>query len=90
MRLNDKCGFFDEAGSRHLATITGIPGTGASGFKTLDLTYRDEGETVEEKGVPHENDAGPGEAFWIEKGASLNPEPEPEPEKAKAKKGKKK
>lgn len=85
MRINDKVGLFDENGNRHSATITAVPGTGASGFKTLNLTYREAGETVEEKDVPHQNDAGSGEAFWIEKGASLKPEPESEPAPKKPK-----
>lgn len=68
MRPGDTVAYIDIADARHQATIKEVGKPGPSNFKTLDLVYRSEGEDVTAEGVPHENDAEAGQAFWLEKG----------------------
>ena len=61
MQINQRVTFTDAKGKRHAATITEVPGTGASGYKTLDLAF--EGGTA--TNVPHGRDSEKGEGFWL-------------------------
>jgi hypothetical protein len=61
MKIGQKVSFVDAKGDRHPATVTDIAGTGASGFKTLDLSYGD----TEVKAVAHAGDQEEGEGFWL-------------------------
>lgn len=69
MQKNQEVSYVDAKGDRHIATITEIVGKGPSHYKTLDLSYRQDGKDRQAAAVPHENDAEPGEPFWLEKGA---------------------
>lgn len=70
MQVGNEASYIDKKGERHLATIVRVRPAGPSGFKTLDLVYRSEGEDVAVENLPHENDAEPGAAFWLEKGVA--------------------
>lgn len=47
-------------GTAYPATVTAVVGSGASGYKRLDLSYGDEQATD----VPHVTDATEGQARW--------------------------
>lgn len=61
MKIGNRVTYEDAKGKRHAATITEVPGTGASGYKTLDLTF--DGGTA--TNVPHGRDSEKGEGFWL-------------------------
>ena len=61
MQINQRVTFIDAKGKSHAATITEVSGTGASGYKLLDLTF--DGGTA--ANVPHAGDRGPKEGFWL-------------------------
>lgn len=61
MKIGNRVTYEDAKGKRHAATITEVAGTGASGYKTLDLTF----EGGEAKNVAHAGDREKGEAFWL-------------------------
>jgi hypothetical protein len=69
MKIGNRVTYEDPKGKRHAATITEVAGTGASGYKTLDLTF--EGGTAED--VPHGRDSEKGEAFWLLETETENP-----------------
>lgn len=77
MRRGDAVNYYDQAGAQHDATINEVSGTGKSWYKILDLSVSRDGEHVDIEGVPHENDAEPGQAFWLEKGHRRKEHPEP-------------
>ena len=61
MKIHQRVTYQDAKGKIHAATVTEVSGTGASGYKTLDLTF--DGGTA--KNVPHSVDHGKGEGFWL-------------------------
>ena len=61
MRAADPVFYVDGAGAVAPATVCGIPGTGASSYKTLDVRLAD-GTVVSQ--VAHERDRVAGGAFW--------------------------
>lgn len=73
MKAGSTVNYYDEAGERHPATITEVTGAGPSLYKTLNLEFRTGGETYVTEDTPHENDAAPGDAFWLEKGVARKP-----------------
>lgn len=76
MQTGQQVGFITADGKRHQSTIIAVVGAGASHWKTLDLSYRVDGEVREVVKVPHENDAEAGAAFWLEQGVHRKPVPE--------------
>lgn len=69
MKVGQEVSFIDGKNGRHTATVIGIPGAGDSGYKTLDLEYKNGGEEVKVSGVPYEGDAEEGQNYWLFKGA---------------------
>ena len=61
MKLGQPVAFFDAEGERHAAHVTAVPGTGKSGFKTLDLEYK--GGTS--ANVSHGKDREKGAGYWL-------------------------
>jgi hypothetical protein len=88
MKLGDKVTLVDEKGERQTAHVTAVPGTGKSGFKTLDLEYK--GGTA--ANVPHGEDREEGACYWLLPREKDEPPEAPEAEapapKAAKKKGK--
>lgn len=75
MKIGNRVAFVDAKGDRHQATITEVSGTGASGYKMLDLSFGDS----EAKNVAHAGDQEPGEGFWLLKGEKGPAEEEAKP-----------
>jgi hypothetical protein len=61
MKIGNRVTLVDAKGKSHAATVTDVAGTGASGYKTLDLAF--DGGTAEN--VPHGRDSEKGEGFWL-------------------------
>ncbi len=61
MRGGQVVTYCDPGGALHAGAVCGIPDTGPSGAKILDLRLAD-GTVV--SGVPHEGDRQDGAAFW--------------------------
>lgn len=61
MRIGDRVTYVDPRGKRHAATITAVPGTGASGFKTLNVAF--DGGNADE--VVHGRDRVKGAGYWL-------------------------
>lgn len=78
MKVGGRVRFIDKKGDQHQATITEISGTGASGYKILDLKFADE----EVKSVAHTGDQEDGEGFWLLPGEKRPNEDEEESTKA--------
>lgn len=78
MKVGGTVNYIGEGYELRKADITGVVGTGASGYKTLDLVLAD-GTVYND--VPHEKDANSG-PHWREVGTRAAKEPEPEKPKA--------
>ena len=57
MYLGQAVTYVDALGAASAASVVGIPDTGPSGFKILDLTTG--------TAVPYRDDAAPGSAYWL-------------------------
>lgn len=65
MRIGDPITFIDTKGNEHGATVTGVPDTGPSGKKILNLEYRDARQiAVVVEGVVHGDDRESGKSYW--------------------------
>jgi hypothetical protein len=60
MKIGNRVTYYSK-GTHIPATITDVAGTGPSGYKTLDLSFKD----GEAKDVPHGRDRKEGEDFWL-------------------------
>ena len=66
MKIGGRVAYIDSNGKQHGAGITGVPATGASGKKILNLEYKDaeqRAHTVD--GVVHRDDREAGKGFWL-------------------------
>lgn len=72
MRGGDVVTYVDGAGAVFRAAVCGVPDTGASGAKVLNLRFAD-GRVLE--GIAHEQDRAPGGAYWTFEPPPISGEP---------------
>jgi hypothetical protein len=75
MRPGQSVTYLRSDGAGRPATVTGLSGSGASGYKVLDLLV--DGRPV--SGVPHATDRVAGSGYWVVPGADNGNQPVSEP-----------